>query len=144
MSEVFLVGVDRSAASRRATEFVARLAHAAQGAVVVAHVVPWSPYGASTIEENEQRHPRRQAELEQAEREVAGPAAEVVRAAGVHADVVVRHGQPAHALCDLVEQHGVAQVVVGRTGETRLRALLFGGVTSSLVQISPVPVTVVP
>jgi len=144
VGDVLLVGVDPSEASRRATAFAARLAGAAQSPVLVAHVVPWSPYAASTIEENEQRHPHRQAELEQAQREVAGPAADTLRAAGVDVEVVVRHGQPAQVLCDLAEQRAVAQVVVGRTGETRLRALLFGGVTSSLVQISPVPVTVVP
>ena len=144
MGEVVLVGVDRSDASRRAAEFAAHLADAAQGAVVVAHVVPWSPYAATTAEENEQRHPRRQAELAQARHEVAEPIAEVVRAAGVDVQVVVQHGRPAQALSDLAEQHGAANVVVGRTGETRLHGLLFGGVASSLVQISPVPVTVVP
>ncbi len=144
MAEVFLLGVDGSDASLRAAEWVVDRAHAAQAAVVVAHVVPWSPYGATTIEENERRHPRRQEELAQAERAIAGPAAETVRSTGVDVDVVVRHGHPAHTLCELAERHAATQMVVGRTGETGLRGLLFGSVTSSLVQIAPVPVTVVP
>lgn len=114
------------------------------GAVVVAHVVPWSPFGATTIEDNERRHPTREAELARGKRDIAAPAAEAIRAVGVDVRTVVRHGHPAQTLCDLAEEHGVTQLVVGRTGETRLRAALFGSVPSSLVQISPVPVTVVP
>jgi nucleotide-binding universal stress UspA family protein len=144
MEEVVLVGVDRSAASRRAGEFVTALASASQMQVVVAHIVPWSPYAGTTIEENERRHPRREAELDHARREIAEPVAEALRAAGVQVDVVVRHGQPAQTLSQLAEQRRAAQIVVGRTGETGLRALLFGGVASSIVQLSPVPVTVVP
>lgn len=144
MSEVFLVGVDSSAASARAVAFVAERARNAESDVIVAHVVPWSPFGATTLEDNEQRHPIREAELAQAERGIVAPAAEAIRAVGVDVQVVVRHGHPAQTLSDLAEQHAVTQLVVGRTGETGLRAVLFGSVPSSLVQISPVPVTVVP
>lgn len=144
MGEVFLLGVDGSEASLRATAWVVERARAAEAAVLVAHVVRWSPFETTTIEENERRHLRRQEELAQAEQAIVAPAAETVRSAGVDVDVVVRHGHPAHTLCDLAEQHAATQVVVGRTGETGLRGLLFGSVTSSLVQIAPVPVTVVP
>ena len=36
------------------------------------------------------------------------------------------------------------QVLVGRTGDSRIKTILFGSIPASLVQMSPVPVTIVP
>ena len=44
----------------------------------------------------------------------------------------------------LADERGVTQIFTGRRGRSRLAALLFGSVASTLVQVSPVPVTVVP
>ena len=144
MSDVLLVGVDGSETSDRAAAFALERAQASGASVVVAHVVPWSPFQATTIEENEQRHPRREAELRSAREQVVAPVVEWLRAGGVAAEGVAQHGHPAQTLCDLAEQHQVSHLVVGRTGEGRVRSQLFGSLPASLVQISPVPVTVVP
>jgi nucleotide-binding universal stress UspA family protein len=50
----------------------------------------------------------------------------------------------AEVLCELAQERGVAQIFSGRLGRGRFKSLLFGSVAGSLVQVSPVPVTVVP
>ena len=57
---------------------------------------------------------------------------------------VVRHGHPAETLSDLAREHGADHLVVGRVGQSKVRSLLFGSTPSSLIQLSPVPVLVVP
>jgi nucleotide-binding universal stress UspA family protein len=57
---------------------------------------------------------------------------------------MVRHGHPAQVLVDVAREVGAEQLYIGRRGVSTLSALLFGSVAGSLVQISPVPVTVVP
>jgi nucleotide-binding universal stress UspA family protein len=47
-------------------------------------------------------------------------------------------------LCDLAGDLGAAQIFIGRRGVSKIAALLFGSVAASLVQVSQVPVTVVP
>lgn len=131
-------------ACSRAAVFVAERARAERGPSSSLTSCRGRRSAPPRIEDNERRHPTREAELARGKRDIAAPAAEAIRAVGVDVRTVVRHGHPAQTLCDLAEEHGVTQLVVGRTGETRLRAALFGSVPSSLVQISPVPVTVVP
>ncbi len=38
----------------------------------------------------------------------------------------------------------MSHIVIGRTGESRVKHLLFGGVPGRLIAAAPVPVTVVP
>jgi nucleotide-binding universal stress UspA family protein len=143
MAAVVLVGVDKSDASRRAVEFARDRAKEVGASLVLAHVIPWSPYSFTTPEENEMRHVRREAELVAAREQVLEPARQVV------GDVVpctteARHGHPAELLSNLAREHDAVHVVVGRTGESRLRSMFFGSVPSQLIQIADVPVTVVP
>ena len=67
-----------------------------------------------------------------------------LRAGGVEVEGVVRHGHAAEVLSGLAGEFGAAQIFVGRLGQSRIAALLFGSVAGSLAQISRVPVTVVP
>jgi nucleotide-binding universal stress UspA family protein len=143
MAAVVLVGVDKSDASRRAVEFARDRAKEVGASLVLAHVIPWSPYSFTTPEENEMRHVRREAELVAAREQVLEPARQAV------GDVVpctteARHGHPAELLSNLAREHDAVHVVVGRTGESRLRSMFFGSVPSQLIQIADVPVTVVP
>jgi nucleotide-binding universal stress UspA family protein len=141
---VVVVGVDGSEAGERAARFAGRIARDADAPLVVACVVPWSPYTVQTAEENEQRRVTKQREAAAAQPGIVDPLVASLGADGVKAEGVVRHGHPAETLSDLAEERGAASVVVGRRGQSRVRTLLFGSTPGNLIQIATVPVTVVP
>jgi nucleotide-binding universal stress UspA family protein len=143
MTDTMLVGVDGSETSRRAADFAALRAKASGARLVVAYVIEWSPYTFNTPEENEVRHKRREEEIARAEAHLA-PLLSELRAAGLEVEGVVRHGHAAEALSTLAVEYGAAQIFIGRRGVSKIAALLFGSVAGSLVQVAPVPVTVVP
>ena len=144
MSNVFLVGADGSEGGGRAVEFATSQAKAAGARLVVAYVIEWSPYSFNTPEENEQRHQRREEEIQRAESEVLNPVVSALSGAGCEVEGVVRHGHAAQVLTALAQEVGASQIFIGRRGLSRLQAMLFGSVAGTLVQISPIPVTVVP
>jgi nucleotide-binding universal stress UspA family protein len=139
-----LVGVDASAASRRAVEFAAQRALMLHNDLVIAHVIPWSPFSFNTPTENEERHVRKAQELRAATEQIVDPLVETARQAGVEAKGVVRHGQPAETLLEILKAEQGIHIVVGRTGDSVLKQTIFGSIANRLAQAAPVPVTVVP
>jgi nucleotide-binding universal stress UspA family protein len=144
MGLVYLVGVDCSRCGDRALDYAAERASIKGAKLLVVHVIEWSPYTFSTPQENEQRHKRREEEIARAHEEIVDPIVKALREKGVDAEGVVRHGHAADTINRLAEKRGVTNIVVGRRGISRLKAKLFGGVASALVQTADVPVTVVP
>lgn len=143
MGGTVLVGVDNSDASRRAVEFARDRAEALGVSVVVAHIIPWSPYSFNTPEENEERPARREAELRAAREQVLEPAMALVGDAAPCIPIA-RHGDRAELLNAIAREYNAFHILVGRTGESRMRAKFFGSVPGQLIQMSDVPVTVVP
>lgn len=144
MSRVLLVGIDCSDCSRRALDYAADWAAASGHQLIVAHVIQWSPFSFNTPQENEERHQRREAELERAHREIVDPIVTALSERGIAARGAIRHGHPAETLCELAAEFGVTDIIVGKTGVSRIRRQLFGSTTGTMVQISGQPVTVVP
>lgn len=144
MSLVFMVGVDGSDCGGRALEYAAERARLQEAKLLVAHVIEWSPFQFSTPQENEQRHRRREEEITRAHNEVVDPIVSAMEERGIDVEGVVRHGHVAETLDELAHEYDVTNIVLGRLGTSRLRAHLFGTVSSTLVQIADVPVTVVP
>ena len=144
MSQVLLVGVDSSACGNRALEYAAEWAEAWKLQMIVAHVIEWSKYSFNTPQENDERHKRREAELERAHAEIVGPVVDGLRERGIYARGIIRHGHAAETLADIADEMGVTNIVVGRKGSSRIKAQLFGSMAGSLVQIAKQPVTVVP
>ena len=144
MTDVMLVGVDGSESGRRAVDFAVTRAKAAGARVVVAYVIEWSPYTFNTPEENEIRHKRREEEIDRAKGQVLDPLMASLKSGGTDAEGIVRHGHAAEVLSGLAGETGACQIFIGRRGLSRVQSLLFGSVAGTLVQISPVPVTVVP
>ncbi|NIA67112.1 universal stress protein [Pelagibius litoralis] len=144
MTDTLLVGIDGSEGGARAADFAAQRAKESQARLVVAYVIEWSPYSFNTPQENEVRHKRREEEISRAESDVVGPVLESLKNQGVEATGVVRHGHAADVLSHLAKEEKVNQVFIGRRGLTKMQALLFGSTAGTLVQISPVPVTVIP
>lgn len=144
MNECYMVGIDNSECSSRALGFAAERAKSASAKLVVVYVIEWSPYSFNTPEENAMRHKRREEEIEAATKSVLTPALKKLKASGLTVEGIVRHGNVAGVLSGLAGECGANQMFVGRIGGSGLTTMLFGSVTSKLVQMSTVPVTIVP
>lgn len=144
MTETLLVGVDGSEGGTRAAKFAAERAKTSGAHLLVAYVIEWSPYTFNTPQENEVRHKRREEEIARAETDVIQPLVDALKKDGISAEGVVRHGHAAEVLSQIAREYKAGQIFIGRRGLSKLQALLFGSVAGSLVQVSPVPVTVIP
>jgi nucleotide-binding universal stress UspA family protein len=144
MSSVLMVGIDCSECGERAIEYAIDLAKRSDAKLLVAHIIEWSPFSFSTVEENFQRHKRREEELKRAYSEVIDPVVNRLNAEGLSAEGLVRHGNVADTLHELAVENGVTNIILGRQGTSKLKAHVFGSVGSHLVQAAECPVTVVP
>ena len=144
MSKVVLVGIDCSNCSNRALEYAATRFEDVNFELVAVHVIDWSPFSFSTAQENDQRHKRREAELKRAHTEIIDPIVNKIKEKGISIRGVIRHGHPAETLNAVADEVGATSIVIGKTGSSRIKSQLFGSVGNTLVQISKIPVTVVP
>lgn len=144
MSECYLVGIDNSDCSHRALGFATERAKSAGARLVITYVIEWSPYTFNTPEENAERHKRREQEIESATNSVLAPALERLKSEGIECEGIVRHGNVGNVLSGLADEFKADQIIVGRIGESGLKSMLFGSVTSKLVQMAEIPVTIVP
>ncbi len=139
---VFLVGVDGSDGAKRAAEFAAARARGEGATLRLVHVVDWSPYEIIDVSEAAMRHAEREKEIEAAQKEILDPLVKEL-CDGIKVETEVHHGHASETIARLAEK-GVTQVFAGRRGRSKLTALLFGSVAGGLVQVCPVPLTVVP
>ncbi len=142
MSKSYVVGIDGSEGSIRTAQYALAQADKAGASLKVIHVLEWSPYSFLTPEELEERHKRRQEELERAKTAVIGPMLEKLGSDSAEGEV--RYGQIAEVISNYCDEIGADQAFVGRHGGGGLTSRLFGSVPGILVQISNIPVTVVP
>lgn len=112
--------------------------------IVLTYVIEWSPYSFHTPEELEERHGRRESEIERANSSVLIPLKEELQETGVTVETVVQHGKIAETVVSIASDQGASQIYIGRKGESSVGSMIFGTVTAALIQTSPVPVTVVP
>jgi len=139
-----MVGVDCSECGERAVEFAAEHAKRSKARLYVAHVIEWSPFSFSTVEENFERHKQREEELQRAHSEVIDPVVNRLKDEGLDVEGLVRHGHVADTLNTLAVENGVTNIILGRQGTSMLKAHVFGSVGSRLVQVAECAVTVVP
>ncbi len=144
MSSVLMVGVDCSECGKRAIEFAKEQASLSGARLYVAHVIEWSQYSFSTVEENALRHKRREEEIQRAHTEVIDPVVNQLVSEGLNVKGLVRHGHVADTLNSLARENGVSNIILGRQGSSKLKAHVFGSVGSRLVQVAHCAVTVVP
>jgi len=87
-------------------------------------------------------------ELTDIEREWAAThsaaAAQAAEAAGVPADAVIRHGEPADVICDLAKEVRPRLIVVGTHDWTAVERVFAGSVADKVTHAAPCPVVVVP
>ena len=144
MANKLLVALDGSDGSKRALSAAVKHAKLTNSDLVLAYVIDWSPYSFHTPQELEERHKRRESEIQRANDSVLNPEIAALEAEGINVETVVHHGKIAETLLELGDQHGISQIYIGRRGESRIQAMIFGSVSAALVQTSKVPVTVVP
>ena len=144
MSSVLMVGVDCSECGERAIEYAIEQARDSNARMLIAHIIEWSQFSFSTVEENATRHRRREEELQRAYSEVINPIVERIKSEGIEVTGIVRHGHVADTINALAKENGVTNIILGRQGESKLKAHVFGSVGSRLVQVADCAVTVVP
>lgn len=144
MTATVIVGIDGSQPSKRAVAYAIGLAEAQGVELVVAHVIPWSPYSFNTPTDNEERGEKKQEELRAATTQIIEPAVEAAGETACEVTPVVRHGDPVDTLVELAGEFEATSIIVGRTGDSRVKRALFGSIPGHLVHECPIPVTVVP
>ena len=144
MSVVLMVAVDCSECGDRAIEYAAEHARGSGARLYVAHIIEWSQFSFSTVQENAERHKRREEELQRAHSEIVDPIVDRLKAEGLDAEGLVRHGHVADTLNALARSKGVSNIILGRQGSSKLKSHVFGSVGSRLVQSADCAVTVVP
>ncbi|WP_425100567.1 universal stress protein [Tropicibacter sp. S64] len=144
MTNKIVVAYDGSAAATRALAFATGLAQKQGGSVLIAHVLEWSPYSFLTPTEIEERHARRKEEMARAETAIVAPARAEAEKTGVQVETVIKYGHIAETLSKIALAEEATQMVIGRDGQSSFGARVFGSVVGSLVQIAPVPCTIVP
>jgi nucleotide-binding universal stress UspA family protein len=144
MSETILVGIDGTKENLRAVDYAIKDAKRSNAKLILAFVIKWSPYTFQTAEENERRHKRKVEDIQFVHERVLDPMLESLASEGLEITGVVRHGQVADSLIYIAKKHGATDIVVGRIGESGLKTLIFGSVVAKLIQITHIPVTIVP
>lgn len=144
MGAAILVGVDCSECGDRAVAFAVEQARKSGAKLYVTHVIEWSPYSFSTVQENAVRHKRREEEIQRAHDEIVDPVVARLKSEDLDVHGLVHHGHVADTLNSLAKSNGVGNIIVGRQGTSKLKAHVFGSVGSRLVQIADCAVTVVP
>ena len=69
--------------------------------------------------------------------------ADIVREAGIKANVVILHGSPSEKLIEYANSHEFDLVLVGSRGRNKLQTMLLGSVSHKLVKYINAPVMVV-
>ena len=144
MSKIYLIGLDGSDASSRAVYFALAQAQQTGAHLVLAHVIDWSGYDVMGPEEIAIRHSVRDEEIKAAHKNILDPVLVRLTESGVASEGIVHHGHATSILLEIAKEKSVDHIFVGRHGQSRIEAMLFGSTTNAMVQTSPVPVTVVP
>lgn len=144
MSSVLMVGVDCSECGERAVEYAADHTRKSKTKLFIAHVIEWSPYSFSTVEENMERHKRREEEIQRAHLEIIDPIVSKLKSEGLDVAGLVRHGHVAQTMNRLAKENGVTNIILGRNGKSKFKKQVFGSVGNHLVQTAECAVTVVP
>lgn len=144
MTVKIVIGLDGTDTGERALNFAKNLASKIDACELIAiYVIEWSPFTFQTPEENEQRHKRREEEIELATSRIVAPAVSALKEAGFNARGIVRHGDVAETINALTVENGGSQIIVGRASAGGFAKRLFGSSTQNLVMHADVPVTVV-
>lgn len=137
MSKRILVAVDGSQSSLRALEFAARSGQSGEHVKLL--VLAVQPNITS------RRLPRKVVAEYQADlaEEALAPARQIIDSLGADADCYARSGEAGSTIVALALRTRCSEVVMGTRGLSRIAGLFLGSVATKVVQLSPLPVTLV-
>ncbi|MGJ8583406.1 MAG: universal stress protein [Marinosulfonomonas sp.] len=139
-----VIGLDGQSSGEKALDFAKDIASRMDSCeLIIVYVIEWSPFSFQTAEENAERHKRREEEIAIAKERVVNPAVEALKAAGLSARAIVRHGDVADTIDAIAHEEGAGQIVIARSSAGGLTSRIFGSSTANLVMNARVPVTVV-
>lgn len=144
MGRKVLVALDGSDGSLRALDVAVDYAKITQSELVLTYIIDWTPYSFHTPQELEERHNRRESEINRAHDSVLQPQIVALENSGLSIETVVRHGKIPETLSRLAIEYKAHQIYVGRQGESSIRTMIFGSVIAALIQTATTPVVVVP
>ena len=144
MSEIIVVGIDGTEENHRAVNYAIKKAKRSNSKLILAYIIKWSPFTFNTPEENEERHKRRKEEIKIVHERLLDPMLESFGSEGLEITGAVHHGQVADSLIYIAKKHDATEIVVGRIGEKGVKTLIFGSVVAKLIQLSHIPITIVP
>lgn len=144
MAKCYVVAVDDSDGSTRAARYALDDATLTNAELKILHVLEWSPYSFLTPEELEERHKRRKDEVKRAYEAICNPLVEKLGNTSVQIHTEVRYGHVADVISQYADEVQATQIYIGRHGGGQLANRVFGSVPGTLIQISNIPVTVVP
>ena len=133
-----LVAVDGSPIANRAVDYAIDLCRrAGDTRVLLLNVQKPLAHGSSAVF----AQPGGIGDRQEAGHEEASAARAALDAAGVAYDFEVAHGRPAEVISRLAREHGCDGIVMGTRGLGEVESLLLGSTAHKVVQVAPVPVT---
>lgn len=143
-NRLFLVAVDGSEWSERATMRAVNLAAEVGADVKLITVIPWSGYQPMSIEELANRPIAREEEEKHAHEHILAPLVAANSDKGVDISTHFDWGNPVDVIRDIAKEENAQMVFVGRRGRSKLTDLILGSVANSLAHSLGVPIVLVP
>lgn len=143
-TETFVVAYNGDDQADGTLKYAIERAKRDDAALVIVHVLEWSPYKFLTPSEIEERQKRRRDEMSRAQSMMLDPAVETAKAAGVDATGVMNFGNAVDIICKAAKDNNASMIFVGRSGDGGFSQRVFGSVTMGLAQSAPAPLVIVP
>jgi universal stress protein A len=143
---LFLLPVDFSEHSKKTIQYARQLAALTNASIRLLHVFQIPDYPAAFYHGLYLVHEAVRIHVETAKREATAQLsliAEQMRAKGLQAEPILRHGNPYEEIVNAAKEIGVDLIVIGSHGYTGLGRLLLGSTADRFLQYAPCPVLVV-
>lgn len=141
---LFLVAVDGSEWSERATMRAVNLAAEVDAVVKLVTVIPWSGFSPMSVEELSTRPVAKRDEENHARDKILRPLVEANADKGVEIEMHFDWGNPAEVISKVAKEEQANMVFVGRRGRSSFADLILGSVANSLAHRLGVPIVLVP
>ena len=143
-SQLYMVGLDGSEWSERATEKAIHLASQTGASVELVHVLDFAHIQPAVVEGMAPPTMDPKEEERISNTNVIAPIIEKFAASNVTISSVQVWGNPVEVLHDRVKKNHATMVFVGRRGRSRLANLFLGSVANKLAHCISIPIVLVP